>query len=113
MAALALYGKIRQDQRFKAIFRPELDILVWAPNGQSAGQISERSEKFFRTAAEKNLHLATFKYPSVLLHETWRDVTFDRPEVVCLRSCLMKPEHHDWIEDIWAMLDDVANAVMG
>jgi tyrosine decarboxylase/aspartate 1-decarboxylase len=111
-AALALYDKIRRDQRFKTIFPPELDILVWAPNGQSAGQISERSETFFRAAAEKNVHLATFKYPSSLLHEKWRDVTFDRPEVVCLRSCLMKPEHYDWIENIWTLLDDVANTAM-
>jgi glutamate/tyrosine decarboxylase-like PLP-dependent enzyme len=62
--------------------------------------------------AEKNLHLATFKYPSSLLHEKWRDVNFDRPEVVCLRSCWMKPEHYGWIENIWAILDDIANIAM-
>jgi glutamate/tyrosine decarboxylase-like PLP-dependent enzyme len=112
LAALSLYGKIRQDQRFKIIFPPELDILVWAPNGQSASQISERSERFFHAAAEKDLHLATFKYPSSLLHEKWCNVDFDRPEVVCLRSCLMKPEHYDWIENIWAILDDVAITAM-
>ncbi|MGE5256875.1 MAG: pyridoxal phosphate-dependent decarboxylase family protein [Hyphomicrobiales bacterium] len=111
-AALALYEKIRLDHRFKTIFPPELDILVAAPHGRSASQISERSQKLFRAAAEKDLHLATFKYPSALLRARWSDVNFDRPEVVCLRSCLMKPEHHDWIERIWGILDDSANSVM-
>lgn len=112
-AALALYEKICLDRRFKTIFPPELDILVWAPDGRSAGQISERSERMFRAAAEKDLHLATFKYPSALLRERWGDVNFDRPEVVCLRSCLMKPEHYDWIERIWGILDVSANSVLG
>jgi tyrosine decarboxylase/aspartate 1-decarboxylase len=108
-AALALYAKIASDERFKTIFPPELDILVWAPNAKSASQISERSEAMFRAAAEENLHLATFKYPSSLLRARWTDVDFDRPNVTCLRSCLMKPEQYDWAESIWKILDKVAN----
>jgi tyrosine decarboxylase/aspartate 1-decarboxylase len=110
-AALALYEKIRSDRRFKIIFQPELDILVWAPNGRRASQISERSEKMFHAAAQKNLHLATFKYPSALLQAKWNDVDFDRPDLICLRSCLMKPEHYDWIDRIWKILDEVANSL--
>jgi tyrosine decarboxylase/aspartate 1-decarboxylase len=108
-SALALYTKIRSDQRFKTIFPPELDILVWAPSGTSASEISNRSEEMFRAAAENNLHLATFKYPSSLLESYWNDVHFDREYVICLRSCLMKPDHFDWIEKIWAILDQVAD----
>jgi tyrosine decarboxylase/aspartate 1-decarboxylase len=112
-AALALYERIASDERFKTIFPPELDILVWAPNGRSASQISERSEAMFRAAAEANLHLATFKYPSPLLQARWTDVDFDRQTVVCLRSCLMKPEHYDWAESIWKILDRVTNVCVG
>jgi tyrosine decarboxylase/aspartate 1-decarboxylase len=108
-AALSLYEKIRLDQRFRTIFPPELDILIWAPDGQTASQISERSEKLFRFAAEKNLHLATFKYPSSLLLKIWHGVDFDRSDVVCLRSCLMKPEHYDWVDTIWGIIDEIAN----
>jgi tyrosine decarboxylase/aspartate 1-decarboxylase len=107
-AALALYEKIISDGRFKTIFPPELDILVWAPNSGSASQISKRSEEIFHAAAEDNLHLATFKYPSSLLKNKWKDVIFDQQEVICLRSCLMKPEHYDWVERIWNILDNVA-----
>ena len=108
-AALALYEKVAADERFKTIFPPELDILVWAPNGKSTSQISERSERIFNAAAQENLHLATFKYPTVLLQEKWDDVDLDQQYVTCLRSCLMKPEHLDWVERIWEILDKVAN----
>ena len=109
-AALALYEKVAADEHFKTIFPPELDILVWAPNGNSASQISERSERIFNAAAEENLHLATFKYPAALLKEKWDDVDLDQQHVTCLRSCLMKPEHLDWVERIWEILDRVAVA---
>ena len=108
-AALALYKKIASDERFRTIFPPELDILVWAPDGSSASQISKRSEQVFNAAAEENLHLATFKYPSSLLHVKWPGVDFDQQYVTCLRSCLMKPEHLDWVESIWGILSKVAN----
>lgn len=107
-AALALYEKIFSDGRFKTIFPPELDILVWAPNGSSASQISKRTEEIFHAAAEDNLHLATFKYPSSLLKDKWTDVSFDQQDVTCLRSCLMKPEHYDWAERIWNIIDKIA-----
>ncbi|RZB35621.1 MAG: hypothetical protein SRB2_02918 [Desulfobacteraceae bacterium Eth-SRB2] len=107
-AALALYEKIISDGRFKTIFPPELDILVWAPNGGSASQISKRSQEIFHAAAKDNLHLAIFKYPSSLLQDKWTDITFDQQNVTCLRSCLMKPEHYDWVERIWNILDNVA-----
>jgi len=109
-AALALYEKVSTDGRFRTIFPPELDILVWAPDGDSASQISELSEQIFNAAAEKNLHLATFKYPTALLQEKWVDVEWDQEYVTCLRSVLMKPEHIDWVERIWAVLGKAADS---
>ena len=109
-AALALYEKVSTDERFRAIFPPELDILVWVPDGDSASQISERSEQIFNAAAEENLHLATFKYPTALLQEKWVDVEWDQEYVTCLRSVLMKPEHIDWVERIWAVLGKAADS---
>jgi glutamate/tyrosine decarboxylase-like PLP-dependent enzyme len=111
-AALTLYERLAADDRFRPLFRPELDILVWAPAGQSASQISQRSEEIFRSAAVQNLHLATYKYPSAALTGLWPGVDFDRPDVVCLRSCLMKPEHLAWTDEIWAILDRVAESVI-
>ncbi|GAB4504082.1 MAG: aminotransferase class V-fold PLP-dependent enzyme [Anaerolineales bacterium] len=109
-AALALYERIASDARFKTILKPELDILVWAPAGRSASQISERSQAIFSAAAKRNLHLATFKYPTALLQKKWSNVDLDQSHVTCLRSCLMKPEHLDWVDQIWEVLDEVALA---
>ena len=110
-AALSLYEKVAADERFKTILVPELDILVWAPNGSSASQISKRTEDIFHAAAKENLHVAIFKYPSVLLQANWTDVTFDQQSVTCLRSCMIKPEHYDWVEKIWNIFDNISDVL--
>lgn len=112
-AALLLYDRLKTDIRVKTILEPELDIVVWAPGAASASRISKLSGEVFEAAAAKNLHLAKYKYPARLLGELWKDVNFDREYVTCLRSCLMKPEHLDFIGPIWQILDNVMNEVMG
>jgi hypothetical protein len=47
--------------------------------------------------------------PAALLSSNWPQVEFDRDTVICLRSCLMKREHAEWLDDIWAILDKVVN----
>lgn len=103
-AALRLYRKIESDKRFKTLFPPDLDIVVWAVDGAGASEISSRSEALFKAAARQSLHLATFKYPSTLVGEIWPDVKIDQPDVTLLRSCLMKPEHDQWVDRIWDIL---------
>jgi tyrosine decarboxylase / aspartate 1-decarboxylase len=110
-AALKLYEKIAADSRFKTIMKPELDIVVWAPAGDKASQISALSQNIFDLAAENNLHLATFSYPARLLKQTWKDLEFDEEQVICLRSCLMKPEHLDWLDRIWEILDKTVKGI--
>jgi glutamate/tyrosine decarboxylase-like PLP-dependent enzyme len=112
-AALRLHQRLSADRRFRMLFPPELDIVVWAPAGDSASQISERSERLFEAAARENLHLATYRYPSALLRERWPQVHFDRADVVCMRSCLMKAEHKDWLDRIWSALDRAATPILG
>ena len=107
-AALTLYRRIQADRRFRTLFEPELDILVWAPAGDRASRISERSRRLFQAPARANLHLATFQFPVRLLGDEWKDVAMDQKSITLLRSCLMKPEHEDWLERIWEILDEVA-----
>jgi len=111
-AALEFYDRVKVDPRFLTILPPSLDILVWAPKGTSASQISERAKAIFKAAADEDLHLAIFKCPTTLLRDKWSQVNFDRDEVVCLRSCLMKPEHLDWINPIWKILDRVVDKII-
>jgi tyrosine decarboxylase/aspartate 1-decarboxylase len=110
-SALELYNRISNDKNYRPLFPPELDIVVWAPQGESATQISSLSEAIFEAVARENLHIAKFKYPSESLESIWTDVEFDLPQVICLRSCLMKPEHLDWIDRIWAILEKAAEGL--
>jgi glutamate/tyrosine decarboxylase-like PLP-dependent enzyme len=80
-AARKLHRRMEGDDRFRVMFSPELDIVVWTVRGMS-------SRSVFEACARKNLHLAVAKLGGE----------------ECLRSCLMKPEHLDWIDRIWKIL---------
>ncbi|HEV3333140.1 MAG TPA: aminotransferase class I/II-fold pyridoxal phosphate-dependent enzyme [Bryobacteraceae bacterium] len=95
-AALELHRRLQQDARFHVPFPPQLDIVVWAPKTGSA-------ERIFQEAARRNLHLALARLPGEFFGDT-------QPEVLCLRSVLMKPEHEQWIDRIWQILDQATNA---
>jgi glutamate/tyrosine decarboxylase-like PLP-dependent enzyme len=103
-AALKLYEKIETDDRFVSVMEPEMDIVVWAPVGSSLSQISKHSSEIFHHAAQQNIHLALINYPARLLPAHWDQVMKDQDHVTCLRSCLMKPEHLDMVDDIWEAL---------
>ncbi len=105
-AALQLYNRLECDDRFLTMFEPELDIVIFAPCARSSGEVSRMSKALFETAAQKDLHLALFSYPSKLLRNAWPGVVFEGETVACLRSCLMKPEHFDWIDRIWRLLGE-------
>ena len=105
-AAISLFEKVQVDSRFLSAFVPELDILVWAPRAESASQVSYQARKIFAAAGRQNLHLAVASFPRTLLEPTF-DITWDQEHIACLRSCLMKPEHLEWADRIWEILDQV------
>ena len=105
-AAMALFEKIRGDQRFLTAFPPELDIIIWAPAAAKASEISIRSKEIFEAAARQNLHLAVASFPQEMFKQTWY-IDWDQENVACLRSCLMKAEHTQWVDHIWQILDRV------
>lgn len=104
-AALQLFRRMEEDPRYLTAMGPQLDIIIWAGRAESASAISEQAARHFELAAQKGLHLALIKLPADLLKPYWPDVEFDQQTVTCLRSCLMKPEHLDWLESIWSVLD--------
>ncbi|MEX2116656.1 MAG: pyridoxal-dependent decarboxylase [Bacteroidota bacterium] len=103
-AALHIYEFIRNDKRFIAGPEPELDILVWALRAESVSDASEGARTLFRKAAENDLHLALAELPLHLL-EIPSTMKRDQKRIVCLRSVLMKPEHADWADRIWRIID--------
>ncbi len=111
-AALALYQKILNDKRFITAFSPELDIVVWAPRAESVSEASGLTRKIFTEAAHYNLHLALADLPVVFFDLATHNIERDKDTITCLRSVLMKPEHLDWIERIWEVLDRATTTIL-
>ena len=109
-AAVALYEKVIADDRFVALIEPELDILVWGIKAPGTREMSELATRFFHKAEEKHLYLSLFKYPTKKIRFK-HSVMIDSDHLVCLRSCLMKPEHLAWMDDLWSRVDTTMNEI--
>lgn len=111
-AALKLYSNIFCDNRFITPYKPELDIVVWGVKSPSVSQSSDLARKIFEKTAENNLHLALAELPVDFFDLESANIHKDKNTITCLRSVLMKPEHDDWIEHIWNILDLTAGSVL-
>jgi glutamate/tyrosine decarboxylase-like PLP-dependent enzyme len=105
-AARDLHSRLASDPRFMAL-EPELDIVVWAVRSASVQESSRLAHAIFDEAAKRNLHLALANLPTRFFPGTW-DIGDET--VTCLRSCLMKPEHAEWLDAIWRRLDEATEA---
>jgi glutamate/tyrosine decarboxylase-like PLP-dependent enzyme len=104
-AAIKFFDTLRADQRFVTAFSPELDIVVWAPRARRVSETSALSRQVFAEAAALGLHLALATLPANFFDFDAAGVECDATEVTCLRSVLMKPEHEDWVDKIFHLLD--------
>jgi glutamate/tyrosine decarboxylase-like PLP-dependent enzyme len=109
-AALSLYARLKDDPRFLAPLEPELDIVVWAIRAATASEASRRARQVFEAAARRGLHLALSEMPVTMLDPAGSALSADRPNVTCLRSVLMKPEHAEWVPAIWEILESAVSS---
>jgi tyrosine decarboxylase/aspartate 1-decarboxylase len=112
-AAQAMFQKVRADERFVPAFAPELDIIIFAPNAGSVSAASALSRKIFKTAARRDLHLAVAELPARFWEANLGAMKRDGDTITCLRSVLMKPEHLDWVDQIWNLLSSAADEAAG
>ena len=98
-AAMDLYQRLSDHEFFLPIMAPETDIVVWGINGNSTSEMSEKASRFFAQAEKNQLYLSLYKYPTEKL--TNPSFEIDSEYLVCLRSSLMKPEHEEWLDEIW------------
>ena len=110
-AAVLLYEKLRTDTRFMTAIAPELDVVSWAARASRVSEASEISRLIFAEAARHHLHLALAELPVELFDLKGVKMERDRDTITCLRSVLMKPEHRDWIDRIWQILDQATDEV--
>ena len=99
-AALMLHRLLTADERFAPLMTPELDIVTWVVRAPSASQASAEARRIFAAAARRDLHLAVASFPRALVEGSGAVGSWDADAVACLRACVMKPEHREWIPEI-------------
>ncbi len=109
-AARALYARLESDGPFIPGPTPELDILTWAVRAPTVEESTHLAQMVFDRAAVQDLHLALVRLPVAFLRseaeqpeQIWTGAA-DDAKVTCLRSVLMKPEHREWVDEIWKRL---------
>jgi tyrosine decarboxylase / aspartate 1-decarboxylase len=112
-AATCLHQKLKADARFLPAFAPELDIVVWVVRAPRASQASALARRLFEAAAKRHLHLALAELPVEVFDLNSAAIEADTRTITCLRSVLMKPQHLDWIERIYATLMAAYEAAQG
>ncbi|KAA3633509.1 MAG: aminotransferase class V-fold PLP-dependent enzyme, partial [Proteobacteria bacterium] len=111
-AAIALHRHLDEHRRFVPLFAPELDIVVWAIEEDSASASSKRARELFDAAARQELHLALASFPRAQCESAAPVSSWDEEQLVCVRACVMKPEHRAWMPRIIERLDR-ATAALG
>ncbi len=107
-AALALHAGLLERGHAAPLFEPELDIVTWALPAATASESSRRAHAMFDQAAAHDLHLAVAEFPRRLCEASGAIEQWDQDSLSCLRACVMKPDHLDWIPRILERLDAAA-----
>jgi glutamate/tyrosine decarboxylase-like PLP-dependent enzyme len=107
-AALALHTALVADARFMPLMEPELDIVTWVVRAGTASEASARARAIFHAAATHDLHLALATFPRAMAEPTRAVGAWDADTVTCLRACVMKPEHREWLPEILTRLGRAA-----
>jgi tyrosine decarboxylase/aspartate 1-decarboxylase len=81
--------------------------------GGALGDASLLSRRVFEAAEKRGLHLAVAELPAIFWGDPAVRMQHDRETMTCLRSVLMKPEHLDWVGDIWQLLAAAAEDSQG
>lgn len=109
LAALRLAEKINSSDNYLLLTDPELDIVCYLPKTpeMTSSSISEKTEKIFsflENHPNKPLYLAKLKVNKNLGNYS-EEIIWDSENMTILRSCLMKPEHLAYVEEVFNRLD--------
>ena len=104
-AAREFHGRLDASDNFVPLMPPELDIVVWAVNAPDSAAASSAAHRIFERAARNDLHLAVIELPTRIAAPWLDDMQVNTETITCLRSVLMKPEHANWSERIFDILE--------
>jgi len=115
-AAQILSKRLAEDKKFMPLFEPDLDIVLWTVRNSKASLCSTLNEELRQRAAAQNLYLVVAKVPTHIVAEIAQQngIQFesDTDEITCLRSCLMKADHLDWLDKIWQILSQTTTDIL-
>lgn len=109
-AALRLVDLINKSKTYRLYMLPELDIVTYFPVGSSTIEISAKSDEIFSACMgrkETPLFLARLTVKTEKFQQLFPDVQINSKEITILRSCMLKPEHFDWADNIMKVLEEV------
>lgn len=112
-AAMTLYDALQTEARFAPLFPPELDIVLWAVRASTAREASALARRVFDAAAKHDLHLALATIPRAMAEPAAAVRDWDADDILCLRACVMKPEHREWMPEILNRLRVAADDLCG
>jgi hypothetical protein len=96
---------LADSDRFNLVVPPALDIVTFFPRREpaTASAISAASAAIFDAAEARPgqpVYLAKLQVTADLLAARYPEIRWDQPTMTVLRSCLMKPEHADWVDTL-------------
>ena len=110
LAAREFHDRLGGTDAFVPLMAPELDIVVYAVRADDSAAASERAQRVFEQAAQRDVHLALINLPTHLVTNFLPDMEPTTESTACLRSVLMKPEQKDWLGSLVAVLEESASA---
>jgi len=87
--------------------------ISWCgPPGLPGERSLRNAQRIFAEAERRHLYLALANLPVEFFDLSAASMERDRDTITCLRSVLMKPDHREWVDDIWTILDQATHAVL-
>lgn len=103
-AALRFQHLAEKNQKLKLILSPELDIVNYFANEETTTKISSESEKIFSRLMNRKsmpIYLSKYRLNSDYLLRLHPNIHRNSKETIILRSTLMKPEHEQYVDEIF------------
>ena len=109
-AALKIAELITQSRYYELLSQPELDIVVFFPKIAefTSSAVSKASERIFNAAMDDKIYLAKMNIESEKIVRNHPEFEADKEYTTILRSCLMKPEHLSYVDNIYSVLEKIA-----
>ena len=121
-AAVQLAGLLKESPSYRLYLDPQLDIVTFFPvvtnAANNTAEISRHTRMLFHAAMQSvdyPVYLATLTVSADDFHALHPDieVSKDSDSVTIFRSCLMKPEHAEWVPHLMRYLEHHAQMLRG